>query len=48
MCLESAFGVFLEGGWVNPQGKGLGEVKKTNYPSELRTNESYKIGIISL
>jgi len=40
--LESGLGVFLEGGWANHLGKGLREVKKTIYPSELRTNKSYK------
>jgi len=47
-CLESGLGVFLEGGWANPQGKCLGEVKKITYPSALRTIESCKFGRNSL
>jgi len=38
--------VFLEEGWASPQRKGIREVNKTNYPSEIK--ESYKNVKISL
>lgn len=39
MCWESDLDVYHEGALDNPQGKGIREVKKITYPSQLGVKE---------